>query len=344
MNSFWKYRLDHVIFWATTVVFHMFTRAPLIETAGVGQFFLEIIIRNVLLATMIYINLQVLIPKFAQKRKPVVYGILLLADILFYVALKNTHDVFLYGGLLHDESKSNFLGNSYYNFSIALFYLAFSVALQLSKEWYFQRELIRKIEIEKLNTELQYLKAQINPHFLFNSINTIYFQIDKENKQARETLSAFSEMLRYQLYECGVKEISIDREINYLKHYVELQRVRRDENYNIVFQCSDNVHGFSIAPLLLIPFIENAFKHVSHHAEINEIRIFLDRRDHCFQVKVFNTKQAKAMNGAVHEGIGLKNVKRMLALLYKDKHTLNVAETISAYEVNLSLDISNTEA
>jgi two-component system, LytTR family, sensor kinase len=344
MNNFWKYKLDHAIFWVTTVVFHMFTRVHIAETAGVWHFFLEIIIRNTLLAVMIYVNLLILIPRFAQRKKVVTYGILLVAVVLLYVACKNAHDVFLYGNILRDDTRSSFLSNSYYNFSIALFYLAFSVALQLSKEWYFQRALIRKIEIEKLNTELQYLKAQINPHFLFNSINTIYFQIDKENSLARGTLSAFSEMLRYQLYECGVKEISIDREINYLKHYVELQKLRKGENYNIVFQCTDKVAGFSIAPLLLIPFIENAFKHVSHYPGKNEIRILLDRRDEYFTVNVFNTKHVKELNGTVHEGIGLKNVSRMLELLYKDRHSLSISDRTESYEVNLMIKISTGEA
>ena len=102
-------------------------------------------------------------------------------------------------------------------------------------------ELIRKIELEKLNTELEYLKAQINPHFLFNSLNTVFFQIDKQNTAARETLSKFSDMLRYQLYECNGKEIAIEKEIQYLKNYVELQRLRKDEHHDIQFTFSEEL-------------------------------------------------------------------------------------------------------
>jgi sensor histidine kinase YesM len=340
MNNFWKYKLDHVLFWTTTVVFHMFTRSQLIATAGFGEFLLEIIIRNSLLAVMIYLNLLVLIPTFARRGKMFVYVVLLFADLFVYVAFKNIHDLHLYRDILRDPTRSDFVSNGYYNFSIGIFYMAFSVALQLSKEWYFQREALRRIELEKLNTELQYLKAQINPHFLFNSINTIYFQIDKENKIARETLSAFSEMLRYQLYECGVKEISIDREVNYLRNYVGLQKLRKDENYEIVLACSEKVKGFSIAPLLLIPFVENAFKHVSHHAGGNQIRITLDRNDNRFLVNIFNTKQVKPKNGVPHDGIGLKNVTRMLELLYRDKHKLSINSSDSTYEIDLVIDIS----
>src|SRR6185436_2346140 len=107
--------------------------------------------------------------------------------------------------------------------------------LQLSREWYMQRELIRRIEVEKLNTELDYLKAQMNPHFLFNSINTIFFQINKENTEARETLGKFSDMLRYQLYECNGPSIAVEKELAYLKNYVDLQKLRRDRKDVIEF-------------------------------------------------------------------------------------------------------------
>ena len=146
------------------------------------------------------------------------------------------HDVFLtvYTG----TAPLPFWKYSFYNFSIALFYVTFSLALHLSKEWYFQRERLRLMEIEKLNTELEYLKAQINPHFLFNSLNTIFFQIEKTNIEARDTLSKFSDMLRYQLYECNGHAIAVDREIQYLRNYVDLQRLRKDERYSIEFTTS----------------------------------------------------------------------------------------------------------
>jgi two-component system, LytTR family, sensor kinase len=339
MDRFWKYKFDHAIFWIATVGFHMFTKINLIGRAGFDQFVLEVIVRNGLLAMLIYVNLFSLIPKYANQKKIILYTFLLFTSIGLYVALKNAHDVFLNGYVLGDESRMSFFYNSFYNFSIALFYLAFSVTLHLSKAWYFQRELIRKMEVEKLSSELEYLKAQINPHFVFNSINTIYFQIDKQNIHARETLSAFSEMLRYQLYECNGNEIPIEKEISYLKNYVELQRMRKDENYNISFIADENLKGFTVSPLLLIPFVENAFKYVSHYPYKNQVRIAIGKHKDNFEFSVFNTKETKAtMNG--HAGIGLKNVKRRLELLYKDRHKLIIDNGVDSYEVNLSLRIS----
>jgi two-component system, LytTR family, sensor kinase len=338
MNRFWKYKFDHIIFWSATVAFHMFTRIDLVTTAGFDQFVFEIVIRNCLLATMLYANWFILIPMFAQQKKVIVYIFLLSFSLASYVLLKNAHDVYLNYYVLGDESKQSLFYNSYYNFSIGLFYLAFHIALQLSKEWYFQRELIRQLEVEKLTSELEYLKAQINPHFVFNSINTIYFQIDKHNLPARESLSAFSEMLRYQLYECNGTEIPIEKEIVYLKNYVALQRMRKDENYTISFVVEDNLNDFMVSPLLFIPFVENAFKHVSHHPNKNEVRIRINRNGSAVELNVYNTKESKTIvNG--YEGIGLKNVKRRLELLYKDRHELIITNKADSYDVNLSLRI-----
>jgi hypothetical protein len=152
MDRFWKYKFDHVIFWIATVGFHSFTKINLISKVGFGQFVLEVIIRNGLLAILIYANLLILIPKYANQKKIILNILLLLTTIGLYVGLKNAHDVYLNGYVFGDESRRSFFYNTFYNFSIALFYLAFSVTLHLSKAWYFQRELIHKMEVEKLSS------------------------------------------------------------------------------------------------------------------------------------------------------------------------------------------------
>ena len=339
MDRFWKYKVDHLVFWTATAGFHMFTKAGLVETAGMQHFIMESVIRNGLLAVIIYLNLLILIPRFAQRGKVIQYVILVAASLAGYVLLKNAHDAYLYGYVMKGTWEQDFFTNTYYNFSIAVFYLAFSVALSLSKAWYFQREQLRKMEIAKLNAELDYLKAQINPHFVFNSINTIYFQIDRQNELARNSLSNFSEMLRYQLYECNGKEIPIEKEIKYIKSYVAMQQMRRDENYSITFRETNGLTGFTICPLLLIPFVENAFKHVSHFSGKNEISIGLDRDDSYFVFTVFNTREDGKVNGA-HKGIGLTNVKRRLELLYPDAHQLDIEDRPDSYSVKLTLRIN----
>jgi len=336
MQQILKYKGDHLFFWITTIGFHVYTRQDLVKQVGFGQFLGEVVFRNGLLACIIYANLLVLIPRYARKGKWGQYSVFLFLSFLLYVVLKNTHDVYLYGHVMGLVPFLDFFHNTFYNFSIALFYMAFSIALHLSREWFIQQDIIRKIELEKLNAELDYLKAQINPHFLFNSINTIFFQIDKQNNQARETLSSFSEMLRYQLYECNGHDVSIDKEVSYLKNYVDLQRQRLDENYWISFT-DNNVTNVSIAPLLLIPFVENAFKHVSHFPKDNEIRIDLWRTEKALKMLVFNTCDTEHIAKSNGHGIGLKNVQRRLELLYPGRHKLECQKKAGCFQVNLEI-------
>jgi two-component system, LytTR family, sensor kinase len=338
MDRFFKYRLDHIIFWSLTIFFHSYTRFWIVEEAGPGQFLVEIVFRNGLLALVIYLNLLLIIPRFLEKKKYAQGVLFLLVSLSAYVLLKSLHDGYLYG-IVHSNPSERFEAYLFYNLSIVLFYFVFATALHLSKQWSVQRDLIRKIELEKLNTELEYLKAQINPHFLFNSINTIYFQIDKQNISARETLSKFSDMLRYQLYECNGHEIPVEKELSYLKNYVELQKLRRDENYGIDFFCAEGLSNFNLPPLLLVPFVENAFKHVSHYIDRkNLVRIDVSKTGNLFRFYVLNTKD-NLNRSPGSGGIGLKNVKRRLELLFKDRYLLDIVETNENFEVRLDLKI-----
>jgi LytS/YehU family sensor histidine kinase len=215
--------------------------------------------------------------------------------------------------------------------------MAFSLALYLSKEWYFQRERLRLLEVEKLNTELEYLKSQINPHFLFNSLNTIFFQIDKTNIDARTTLTKFSDMLRFQLYECNGHAMVLEREIHYLRNYVDLQRLRRDEKYKIEFTTSGDSREFTVAPLLLMPLVENAFKYLSHFPEgNNRVSIHIHNDEQSLEAIVKNTKEIRVERKEAG-GIGLKNLRRRLELQYPNKHELEINDGKTEFEVILRI-------
>lgn len=337
MSRFFSYRLDHIIFWALTVFFHGYTRLPWINKAGVDQFVLELIVRNGLLACAIYLTILVAIPRLTMGK--LAAGVLgIVAAMTLYVLGKNAHDVYFYGYVLGDPERQDFFYNTFYNLSIVTFYLAFATTLYLSKQWYLQRKKMRQIEMEKLNTELEYLRAQINPHFLFNSINTIYFQIDKQNRAARETLGKFSDMLRYQLYECSGNEIAIEKEVKYLQNYVALQKLRVSENYTVSFTLGPDLMHFKIPPLLLIPFVENAFKHVSHFADKkNEIAISLAKTDGQIELVVVNTTENNQHTEA--GGIGLKNVTRRLDLIYGDRYSLVIKNQIQSYAASLKVPV-----
>jgi len=196
-------------------------------------------------------------------------------------------------------------------------------------------------EVEKANTknELDFLKAQHNPHFLFNSLNSLYFQIDKTNANARGTLMKLSEMLRYQLYESSADKIPIDKELDYLKSYVELQRLRLDNSYQINFRIEESVRDFEIVPLLVIPLVENSFKHVSHYTnKPNEINITLSYHNKTFICNVNNTTEQNEKTGI--GGIGLKNLERRLELLYPDRSELKLVECDNRFDAMLKIKVS----
>ncbi|MEP6844730.1 MAG: histidine kinase [Panacibacter sp.] len=340
MKLFLKYKVDHILFWLVTILFHCFLKSFIWTKAGPTNFFLEIFLRNAILAVICYVNIGYLFPRYFKKGSYGIYILSALFCLVFYTAFKNLHDTWLYGHVMGDTTKRHFFYSTFYNFSTALFYVVFTLALELSKKWYVQQQLLQKIQVEKLHTELQYLKAQMNPHFLFNSLNSIHFQIDKTNNDARESLQKFSAMLRYQLYECNADRVPIEKEINYLQHYVDMQRLRKNDHYKIQFTTSPEIKNFNIAPLLLLPFIENAFKHFSAHADKpNYINIQVDKKENVFSFSVINTKDAAA---PVYEegGIGLKNVERRLELLYDGNHELIIADDPDTFSVLLKIKLT----
>jgi LytS/YehU family sensor histidine kinase len=200
------------------------------------------------------------------------------------------------------------------------------------------RRYTQSIEKEKVIAELNFLKAQVNPHFLFNSLNSVYGYIDKNNKTARNLLLQFSEMLRYQLYDCNADRVSISKEIAYLHNYTLLQQHRKEESLVVQFNADDDWGEFEVAPLVLIVFVENAFKYVSNFEDReNKIIISLHHQKNKLDFYVFNTTENSHKNS--NGGIGLTNVKRRLDILYPQKHDLVIRKGNDSFSVQLQIDL-----
>jgi two-component system, LytTR family, sensor kinase len=203
-------------------------------------------------------------------------------------------------------------------------------------EWFQAKRKIEEAEKLRVAAELTYLKTQVNPHFLFNAINTVYIQIDESTEAAKHTLSSFADMLRYQLYECNHDKVPIEKEVEYLQHYIELQKMRLDERYEIDFHFDESLRGFTIAPFLLIPVIENMFKHVSDTVTQPVIKGALNYSNEQLTFHGANTTEQHST--ATHTGgIGLANLKRRLTLIYPERHTLTIKDSGNKYEVWLTL-------
>jgi LytS/YehU family sensor histidine kinase len=202
----------------------------------------------------------------------------------------------------------------------------------------------KRLERERLETELNFLKAQINPHFLFNALNSIFVLIGPENKTAGNALLKFSGLLRYQLYECTESKVSLAKELDSLKNYIELAEMRNDDNLKLHYEFPEETEGWYIAPFLLVPLVENAFKHISHYQEReNSIGIRVTLTGVRFHFSIDNTYDTGIATASKNSGIGLRNVRRRLELLYPGRHELTIEKEHGVHKLNLILDEKDNE-
>ncbi|MBP6025568.1 sensor histidine kinase [Ferruginibacter sp.] len=331
-----KYKLHHLFFWMMLFAVWYFLRYEDYSTQG--RAFTVTLIKVADLALMIYITNYLLIPQLLYKKRYILFALAFIALIITSSIFK----MYIIGKVINSPALLSFSGNikaRIYDNVIPHFFLVLSgAAFKLMLDYTRMQQHMVEMAKEKAEAELNFLKLQINPHFLFNSLNSVYFLIEKNNTGAREALHKFSEMLRYQLYEMNGATIPIEKEIRYLKDYVDLQKLRKDENYEVRFTCNPGVNGFSIEPLLLIPFVENAFKHISHQKnERNFIAIDLSMINDTFHFAVENSKEAIEKNTGERTGIGLANVKRRLELLYPQKYELHIKNESGLYRVDLKI-------
>jgi two-component system LytT family sensor kinase len=244
---------------------------------------------------------------------------------------------------------------AYYDISLSTFFLYvlsgniywgfLAIGLKIVRDKIRNDRRNQRLEKEHTENELRFLKSQMNPHFLFNAINSIYVLIRKDPGLAEHTLARFSDMLRYQLYDCATDFIPIEKEITYLENYIRLEQLRKGPMLNIDYSAEETVGHFAIAPLLLMPLVENAFKFVSSFTDQpNTVRIRLSFDDGQFVFGIGNTVDEFVYSSPgspdrkkPNSGIGLENVRRRLELLYPMQHTLTIDAEKEYYTVLLKI-------
>jgi two-component system, LytTR family, sensor kinase len=289
-----------------------------------------------------YFNFYFNIPRFLFNRKYFLFAFLLFAGIAITALLRvplatYLNRTYFIPGKPQPDFTALFSASM---LNISIWTIALISGKLMIDRFRFQ-QYVNEIARQKERAELDFLNAQFNPHFLFNSINSIYAHIEKQNVVARNMLLTFSEMLRYQLYECNSNNIAIEREMNYVKNYVELQKARKDDTVVVDLVIDESVKNFTIAPLLFIAFIENSFKYVGAAEEKEKkVTISFKKRNDILTFHCCNTKEKNFINNIEHKGIGMSNAKRRLALLYPKKHSLLIADNNGSYEVNLNIHLS----
>ncbi|NIG57176.1 sensor histidine kinase [Chitinophaga sp. Cy-1792] len=217
----------------------------------------------------------------------------------------------------------------------ALLMLFMSGFIKIAQEWFKSEKQREELKVEKLNAELKFLKSQINPHFLFNCLNTIYSLAHKRSDQTEHAILKLSTIMRYMIYESNEAKVLLEHELKYLADYIDIQRLRLPKDINIVYDITGDPEKLLIEPMLLVPFVENAFKHGISYAEDSFINIDIAIAENMIRLIVTNShfKERVAERG----GIGLQNVEKRLELLYPDDHTLDIQDNGNLFIVDLKL-------
>ena len=216
----------------------------------------------------------------------------------------------------------------------------FAAAIKLMKHWYEKEYLNQVLQKEKLDAKLQSLKAQVHPHFLFNTLNNIYSMTEKVHSPASETVMKLSGLLRYMLYECNRPLVSLDQEMKLISDYIALEKIRYD-HLDLSIQLPEETNGYQIAPLLLLPLIENCFRHgASKVLEQPWIRIDATMKSETLLVKLINGQPAEREEGKFVEGIGLRNVRQRLNLIYPGRHEFNIVSEEETFVVNCKIELN----
>jgi two-component system, LytTR family, sensor kinase len=336
MTVFQRRHIFHLLFWLMYVAFAILDMQDFITKKGWPVSLLPLSINCALTAMLVYVHTLVLIPLLSGKKKIGWYITGLVVLVTAYTLLRSRSQKYWDAVAWPDEPMKL---SSYFkwNFFYADWFVLISTLLLFTQKWSEQRQQVKNIQINQLETELKYLRLQVNPHFLFNGLNTIYGYIDSDNIRARDMMVQFSDLLRYNLYEADIDSIALAREIDYLRNYVALQKARSNDNMQIDLEIAAQDPSVKIAPLLFMPFVENAFKHVSRDdRQVNRILISLRQTGDSIRFECRNSYD----NGIPeNNGIGLNNVIRRLELLYKDRYKLQIDKDASIYFVLLTINI-----
>lgn len=293
-------------------------------------------------AIIVYVNILYLIPHFLKKKKIFTYLVLLIALAIFITPIKLFAFHFRFTG---DEVKQAGLIAQQHYFYLANLFIAFgSTLVSIIMDWMQHQRERTVLENQNIQSELRFLKSQINPHFLFNTLNSIYALTLKKSDDAPEIVVKLSEMLRYMLYECNEKLVPLSKEVHYIQNYLSLEQLRHGGKISINFDVEGEVNGETIAPLLFVPFLENSFKHGASKTikdgYVNVVLKMKEKEQIQFVVENNKTDTIPTANHSLKSGgIGLANLDRRLKILYPNKHKLTINNSPNVYKITLDLTL-----
>ncbi|MBN9380983.1 MAG: histidine kinase [Chitinophagaceae bacterium] len=329
----------YLAYWVLVTIIFLYDRTYLITKAGMPNFLICSVVRITLLIALAWANIHWLIPFYLLRKNYGAYFGLVFLLIITYLLIQSLYDNYLYGFVLGPGRNSRLTSSLVYNFTHTSLYLLLTVALKFSIDWYEQKKLLQEAQVEKLQAEVNYLRSQVNPHFLFNALNNLYALTIKKSDNAPNIVLKLSELMEYMLYESDETFVPLEKEIKYLSNYLELEKIRQGNEADIQLTVEGVAGDCRIPPFLILPLVENAFKHgVSRAVENAYLHIYI-RIDEGMEIVVVNSKSNLRQQGK-DGGIGLLNLKKRLALLYPGKHELRIEDQPDKYQVLLKVELS----
>ncbi len=302
---------------------------------------------DIFLVFFFYLNTEIFIPRLLARRHWIWYFLLIIICLILFIQIPRLFEQAIRAELpaeikerLGRRRRQGGSSFSIFNGASAVFFLVFTVStcMKVMQQWLGAEKKRKEIENDKIVSELSFLKMQINPHFLFNTLNNIYSLAVVKSDATAGAVLKLSSIMRYVLTDTKTDWVPLENEIKFIHDFIELQKVRLTEKVKIVFEVNGVVEQKQIAPLLLIPFVENAFKYGISAKESSSIVIALTAKNDSIDFVIDNSIVALETDKIENTGIGLKNTQRRLELLYPDQHTLEMKQEGNHFHVHLTLN------
>lgn len=329
--------LSHILFWVAYILFFFFQAALFKKEpeylANLGSLTLTATID----IAASYFTVYYLLPKFLFTKKYVQFGIYFLISAAAAIILQRVLLYYVSYPVFYpehiDKAGKFWQINPFYTFFNIYTVVGLFASIKLLKYWYQNQQLKTELEDKNKTSELALLRSQLNPHFLFNTLNNIDSLILTNPEKASDAIIKLSDIMRFMLYDTSTDEVPLTKEVNYLKSYISLQEMRLNDPDFVKVTIEGNCQGKTIAPMLFIPFVENAFKHGQKNVPSPGIEVNLTCLIDSINFEVINyVDETKEMNKDDTSGIGLINTKRRLELLYPGKHELDITKENGNYK------------
>ena len=327
--------LQHILFWCLSFLVLLNILKVSSDVKQIDLIYTAIF--HVPIILIVYLNLKVLFPGFLEKGKYILYGALVLTLVVFGSGFY----ILLFGNWI-DYIFTGYYFIAYYSFwDISLYlivYISLTSLLRLARGWF----RLQEMENEKTETELKALRSQINPHFLFNSLNSIYSLARKNSDLVPEKVVQLSDLMRHVIYESDTDAIPLEKEIEMIRNYIELQNLRTPDSEKIKLEVLGDLKEKKIAPLLFLPFVENSFKHgLKGGGNMVFVSINIRVQENSLLFEIENSKGKNTeIKEEKYKGIGIENVRKRLDLIYPGKYSLEISDDEFIFKVTLNLQLN----